>query len=532
MSLPASVADVMRDHLRFEVECVDRLYLNVYQPRLQYGGGVSNFFRQHRGEACATALVMSRMTRRFVQAVERFAAGRGVPLLSFEKGVRKEDVFHERLQSFVDDEGLLREGVVLIGKAQEKATVFRTTKRRCPHSGRTYPWLIRTTAMVNHYYFYCVDREFGPFFIKFCSYFPYTARLYLNGHSYAKQQLTKRKIPFDAPDNAVLQCDDPAALQRICDGLSAARIDALLRRWLARLPHPFTSGDRRAGYRYQLSMLQAEFSLTQVLDRPQSGRIFFERVIRDNLDLGRADHVQLIFGRRIQKNSPTRFRTRVLLPGDVPGLWIEYKSSTVKQYFKQGRAIRTETTVNNTRDFGVGRKIENLSALRTAAFAANRRLLDVQRLDHDPAIGQEAFDRLLQPTTVDGQRASGLRFGDPTVLALMTALLTVRLLLRGFSHADLRETLAHLLAGSSGRPTPGQMTYQLRRLRLKGLIVRIAGTHRYELTDQGRQAALLYTGAASQVIRPLGAALAKDQSLEAKLLARLAPLLDQIHAAA
>lgn len=519
MSVPQTVADVIGDHVRFELESIDRMYLNVYQPMLQTGGGVSVFFRSHRGEACATALVMSRMTRAFVAAVERFAERQNVPIVSFEKGVRKEDVFREHLQRFESDEG-----VVMIGKAQEKATVYRTVKRRCATTGKTYPWLMKTTAMVNHYYFYCVDKEFGPFFIKFCSYFPYNARLCINGHEYDKRQLVKRGIGFEACENAVLACDDPAALQRIASGLSAAKIDALLRRWLARLPHPFTQTDRRAGFRYELSILQAEFALTQVLDRPLSGRIFFERVIRDNIDLGRPRNVQLIFDRRIQKNTPSRFRSRVMTQGVVPSLWIDYKSSTVKQYFKESRAIRTETTVNNTRDFAIGRKIENLPALREMAFAANRRLLHVQQLDHDPVLGQDEFEALTQPTVVDGQRVSGLKFGDPVVLALLTALLIFRLLPRGFSNRDLRDHVAQLLARSPGEFTPGRMSYHLRRLRLKGLIARTPGTHRYEVTDQGLRAALFYTGSFARVIRPLTAALDEDHGrLQQRLLRQLRP---------
>src|SRR4051794_20871437 len=73
------------------------------------------------------------------------------------------------------------EGVVLLGKAQEKTPVFRTQKRRNPETGRSYPWIVRSTAMVNQYYWYCLDREFGPFFLKFASYFPYNAKLCLNG---------------------------------------------------------------------------------------------------------------------------------------------------------------------------------------------------------------------------------------------------------------------------------------------------------------------------------------------------------------
>lgn len=525
MSIPTTVAEVIGQHVSFEMESIDRIYLNVYQQMLQRGGGVSVFFRQHRGEACATALVMSRMTRAFVGAIAKFSDKHEVPVVSFEKGVRKEDVFHEHLKQFEADQG-----VVMIGKSQEKATVYRTIKRRCAETGRTYPWLMKSTAMVNHYYFYCVDKEFGPFFIKFCSYFPYNAKLCINGHEYAKRQLTNRGIDFLASDNAILQCDDVKALQRIANSLSASKIDALLRRWLARLPHPFTRTDRQAGFRYQLSILQAEFALTQVLDRPLSGRIFFERVIRDNIDLGRPKNVQLIFDRRIQKNTPSRYRTRVMTQGVVPSLWIDYKSSTIKQYFKQGRAIRTETTVNNTRDFGIGRKIENLTALRKMAFAANRRLLHVQQLDHDPTLGQDEFDELTQPTIVDGQRVSGLKFGDPVVLAVLSALLIFRLLPRGFSNRDLRDHVAQLLVCSPDEFTPGRMSYHLRRLRLKGLITRIGRTHRYKVTDQGLQAALFYNGSQSRIIRPISNALRHENGLQQRLLKRIQPLVATVAA--
>jgi hypothetical protein len=497
MSVPSTVADVIDQHVTFETEAIDRMYLNVYVPILQSGGGVSLFFRKHRGEAFATALVMSRMTRAFVQNVERFAQEHDVPIIPFEKGVRKEDVFHEHLKHFDGDEG-----VVMIGKAQEKAPVYRTIKRRCERTGKTFPWLMKSTAMVNHYYFYCVDREFGPFFIKFCSYFPYSAKLCINGHEYAKAQLKKRGIGFDAPDNAILACEDPQALQRICDGLTHNKIDALLRRWLARLPHPFTRADRRAGFLYQMSILQAEFSLTQVLDRPLSGRVFFERVIRDNIDIGRPKNVQLIFDRRIIKSTPSRFRTRVITQGVIPSLWVDYKRSTIKQYFKQGRALRTDTTVNNTRDFRIGRLIENLPALREVGFSANRRLLHVQQLDHDPTIGQDEFDQLTRPSVIDGQRVSGLKFADPVVLSVLTVLLLFRLLPQGFSNRELRDHVAQLLACPPDEFSPGRMSYQLRRLRLKGLIRRLPRTHRYEVTERGLRAALFYTASHSAIIRP------------------------------
>jgi hypothetical protein len=495
MSLPRSVADVISRHVKLEVEGIDRMYLNVYQPRLQSDKQVAAFFRYHRGQAVPSSALMGEMTHAFLRQVDDFVAKKKIPVVAFKKGERKDDVAAEYRKKFTG-----REGILFVGKAQEKVAVFRTEKRT-DASGRKYPWIVKSTAMVNQLYFYCVDEDFGPFFLKFSSYFPYNAKLCLNGHEYVKRQLARKGIAFEPLDNGVLSCADPKRLQRIADGLSAAKIDALLRKWLAKLPHPFSPRDRGAGYRYDISILQAEFSLTQVLDRPQTGRIFFEQVIRDNLDIGRPDQVQLIFERRVTKRTPGRFRTRVLTDGVIPSLHVDYKSTKIKQYHKEGRALRTETTINNARDFAIGKRLKNLPALRQIGFSANRRLLDVQRLRHDVTIGEEAFRRVNEPAVVDGQRASALRFADPSVQALFGALLVFRLLPRGFSNRELRDHWAPLLGKSPQSITPGQMTYHLRRLRLHGLIARVPKSHRYRVTEAGGQMMIVWTTCYQRLLR-------------------------------
>jgi hypothetical protein len=401
------------------------------------------------------------------------------------------------LKGFEADEGVLH-----IGRAQEKARVVRAGRRRCLRTGMNYPWVVDGSAMVNHYYFYCVDSDFGPFFLKFCSYFPYNAKLCINGNEYAKRQLAKRGIAHEALDNGVLSCEDPAALQRICDGLDAKKIDHLLRKWLALLPHPFDRRDRAAGYRYALSILQAEFALSQVLDRPVSGRIFFEQVIRENLDIGRPGQVQLIFDRRVSRRTPGRFRTRVITEGVTPSLHVDYKRSRIKQYHKEGQALRTETTINDTHDFGIGRLLHNLPELRRIGFAANRRLLQIEQISHDCALGDDAFQDLQRPRQVDCQRAPALRFGDASAQALLNALLMFVFVARGFTNKDLRQAFAVLLVRRADDITPGRMGYELRRLRLRGLIHRLPKTHRYRLTDEGLRTALFYTRLYSRLLRP------------------------------
>jgi len=150
-----NVAAILGDHVRLTVEAIDRMYLNVYVPRLQSTFAAVNFFREHRGQPLASAALMAPMSRGFVAELEGFAARHRLPVVAFAKGQRKDDVMAEHLRRFTAEEG-----VVFIGKAQERASVFRTQKRRRPGTGRAYPWIVKSTAMVNHYYNLCRRSRF------------------------------------------------------------------------------------------------------------------------------------------------------------------------------------------------------------------------------------------------------------------------------------------------------------------------------------------------------------------------------------
>jgi hypothetical protein len=497
MKLTQSLAQLQKEHVVLELECIDRLYLNAYVPKLTNEAGIAAFLRWHLGNRFASTKQATAMTDAFIKSIRDFIQREGVELVHFKKGQRKDEVMQAHLRRFKKPEGVL-----FVGVAQEKMRVPRTT-RRATASGGTMPWIMYSTAMVNAYYFYCLDKDFGPFFLKFSSYFPYSAKLCLNGHEYLKCQLSQRGIVFQALDNGLLSCSDLKAAQQISEALSAAKIDAFFRKWLARLPHPYRAQDRRAGYRYDLSVLQAEFSLTQVWDQATHGRCFFEELIRENIDLGRPEQVQLIFERKMQRKTATdgRCRTRIITEGVIPSLHVYYKNTHLKQYHKLGRGLRTETTINNTYDFGVGRRLKNLPSLRQIGFAANRRVLQVEQLTHDCQIGAQAFDKLQKPAEVDGQHASALPFGQERVQALLSALVLFCLQPEGFRNRQLRPLLAQLLGLCEGQISPGRMSYDLRRLRLHGLLERLPKTQRYRLTPFGLKTALFYSRTYQRLLR-------------------------------
>ena len=518
-----NVHELIRDHVTLSIRCLDRLYLHAYLPKLQTSGGLCYFLRDHLGYPVPSPALFTPMHDRLIAGIKTYATSHQVPLIAFERGQRKDDVVAEhRARRPVTD------GVVVIGVAQEKMRAFKGHKCATPRGGVTFDFS-RQLVAVNHYYFYVQDPEWGPAFLKFATYLPYPIKLCLNGHEWVKQQLRRAHVAFDSLDNGFLACADPTRLQAVCDQLGPADVQAFFDRWTARLPAPLTAVDRAAGYTHRLALQQVEVSLTQVFARPVQGRHFFEAVIRENLDLGRPDRVGLLFPHRLTRRTPSPargYRTRVLTTGVEPSLHIDYKSSHVKQYFKEQRALRTELTVNNPKDFHVAKAVANLSHLRDLGDQVNRKLLEVERVSHQCVLTQDALDRLQRPTVETGQRTSALRFGDPRVMALCHAITGFTHLPHGFRNRDLRPQVEALL----GHPySTAQMTYDLRRLRLKGLIHRLPKTHRYTATSYGLKVAFFYSKLYLRILRPeWPALLPPDDQLPRPLRAALDNLDAQI----
>jgi hypothetical protein len=321
--------------------------------------------------------------------------------------------------------------------------------------------------------------------------------------------------------------------------LGPEQFQAFFTKWQSRLPWRLTPEDRRAGYEYRLSIWQVEFSRTQVFDDPARGRQWFEAIIRDNLDVGRPDRIQLVFERRVTKKTPGLFRTKVVVDGVNPSLHAYYKKTHVKQYFKENRALRTETTINNTKDFYVNKDISNLPFLQQLGRQINRRLLDAQRISYDCILSGQSLARIVLPTvTADGQRAPALRLGQPRVMALLSALTSFAHIPRGFTNRILRKQVADLL-GPDGTPYgTNQMSYDLRRLRKKGIIWRIPSSYRYQLTTYGRKVALFFTKLDARIFRQFLAAIDDSQPIPLPLAAAfeqveqaVAELIDHAHLA-
>jgi hypothetical protein len=497
-----TVNDILDGHVGLDLECFDRIYLNGWVPTLQVPGQVVSFLTQHLGFPIPSPALLERIGLRFRRAVVEFAADNGIPVIRFAKGQRKLEVMRPYLDRLAR-EG--RTGVAAIGVAQEFQRVFTGTTYHCDEGGGGLPRFgyAKADRRVTAYYFYLVDEVFGPAFIKVCAYFPYPIKIWLNGHEYAKRQARAAEIDFTELDNGFATTDDPAALQGICDTLGPGTIRVFCERWWARLPLPLTDADRAAGYWWDISMRQVEVSRTIVFDTPRHARSFFEALCTDNLDIGRPQEMQVIFGRRVRTPPVGGYRTRLLRSGDEVTLNAYFRHSRVKSYLKCGRAFRIETVINDTGDLGLLRGLAHLEELSVKARDVNRRMVDALRVGQGCVLASPAFERVARPTICDGRRAPALRFGDPRVMALAGALCAFVHTVTGFTNRSLRAQVTTLL----GVPySMSQMSYDLRRLRLKGLITRLPHTNTYVCTDEGQRVAIFYTKVHDRLLRTLLAA--------------------------
>ncbi|MBI4345420.1 MAG: hypothetical protein HY553_01095 [Elusimicrobia bacterium] len=495
--MPAASA-ILDQHVTLRYRSLDRLLLNLYVPQLQRPMQVVAFLKTPETPIASPAL-FGRRSDRFARELRAYAERVGAPWIHFERGEDKEARMRPLMR---EAERSGRSRLVAVGVAQERVFGWGSTKS-VPARGSVDITFVRRSQYVNQYYLYLWDREWGPAFIKISAYAPWGGRVYLNGHEWLKRQLALRGIGFTALDNGLLACERPAVLEALSRALGAPAVRRFFARWMKELPQPLTAADRARGFGYALSLKQVEVSDTAVFDRPVRGRQWFEATITEHLALGRPHLIALLFGRRVSKQTPGRFETRVMDDHTIPEILFRYKRCSVKQYLKQGRALRTETTVNDTYDLGIGRALEHLTEVRERGGQINARLLAMEAGSEDARLsGPELSDLVLPWRSASGRRIPALRFGDPRVMALLAAVMACVHLPAGFHHAHLRRSVAALLGLAPEAYSRAAMTYDLARLVGHELIARESGTYRYRVTARGLAISALLTKLADRVLDP------------------------------
>ena len=480
----------------------DRIVLRGYYERLQRPANIVYFFRNVCGIYPITPEVLASRTTDYRKWLDGYAAQRAIPILSAPKGARKEEVVAPFYRHFRGDEG-----VVVILKSMEKSRTFVSYEPRFPPpSGEDYRQIRNAHGKhFLHYYFYILDPVMGPMSLRVASYLPFSVNCYFNGHSFLAQQLRRRSIRFRKDDNAIVGCDEPSVLSELANTLEAKTLRDRADHWVFRLAPSFSKRQRQAcQLRYQWSVAQIEFSQNILFNRRAPLRVLFRRACEIGVALGGASQVRHIFGRRVNRRYNGKLET-VLEQRDegFPVLRSYYKTSFVKQYEKGDRLLRTEACLNDPYHIHVGRRLENLPALKDKLQTTTDRYLEQQAELLDSTVDTGALAKLAKPVQRARRRVPGIKLNDDRVLRLLETLLYTGTLLDDWTTRDLLKRVCERHRISEDDYRLGQLRYDLSKLRAHGLLTRVKKRNRYRLTQLGVRLAVVLVKTRTRLLGPL-----------------------------
>jgi len=500
------LSELLGQAVQFAYTCWDRIVVSGYLERLQRPENLIWFFHDVVGIDAIEPAVLEQRTNAYKAWVRRIADERGIPVLAAPRGVRKEELVEPYYSRLKTPEGV---ACVLTSMEQGRTFVSYVPRWKVPSGDANYRFIKACRKQFLHYYWYVLDPVMGPMSVRIASYFPFNVTCYLNGHSFAAQELERDDVRYRQADNAFLGVGDVAALQAAADRLTAAALKRRCNYWVRRLVPVFSPAEREAlrpGYRY--SMAQMELATDVVFKRSAPLRALFQRACELGVLVGGANRTTHLFGRRIDRRYQGKLQT-VLDQREAghPVLRWYYQSSFVKQYVRgdqhADRILRTETCSNDTYHFGVGRRLENLPLLHQKLAATNERCLTEQAELLSSAIDTGQLAELAAPTLVGTRRVPGLKLHDDRVIRLLETLLHPGGFLRDWTTREMhsRVVARHHLAANEYRLS--QLRYDLSKLRAKGLVERIDKTRRYRFTPIGLKLGVVLVQLRTRFLGPL-----------------------------
>ena len=373
-----------RQSIRLQYSCFDRMLLNAVVQPMQRPAMIVGFLDKCKHVPSITKAYFRGISEDYHRFVGQLASAQGVQIVEPPKGVRREDWVEPFYKAFGQ-----RFGIVVILKSRENARV--AVSYPTPRGGNR---IEVCTRFVWQYYFYLRDHEWGRMFLRICPYFPFNARVCVNQHEHLARQLEGEGISFRKAANAFVHCSDPERLQHLADGLTPADLEVPIQCWLRELVPFYASSDpnRISEYVYRLFDSQVEYCTNLVFKERAALDRMAERLLDLNRSIGRPDKLSTIFGYRITKAYRGGLKTQIADHHlGNPVIRSEYKDSSIKQYVRDHRLLRTEATSYNTPDLGVGKSIRNLPQLRRVMGGINDRYLAIQQdvletyIDRGPA---------------------------------------------------------------------------------------------------------------------------------------------------
>ena len=512
-----------RDSIAFGYSCFDRMIFNGYIRSFQYptcGGSIRWFLCNKRQGPPLSRAHFGRISADYHKWVGEYAQGQGIDIIRPDKNARREELVQPYFQRLGH-----REGVAVILRARESERI-------------AWYYAKSNEAFIEHrfvdlYYFYLYDISCGPMFVRICPYFPFNVRVWLNGHNWLANQLSREDIAFRTRDNMFTACANPHRLQELSDAFSPADIVRPVELWLARLLPYFTQEEREQGFRHQLYMSQMEYCHNLLFHKRAAVDRLFDRLVDANRGMGHPDKLAIVFGRAgYRPDTRTGQTVLKVIEKRIPTISSSYKATGVKQYVKDGAGLRTESSTHQLQDLSIPKHIDNLEKVRTAFDSANHRYLQVQQDILQTYVDRGQLEQLRQPSvSTTGRRVPGLHIDDPRLLAVLNAILCFAYLV-GKGRFRTKDLLADVqTALRNPQYKMSQLRYDLSKLRGKGLVTRLNHTQEYQVSSEGYCIGVYYLKLYQKMYAPVTAAICEPVKGDVFLPKSRHATLDQLYVA-
>jgi hypothetical protein len=475
----STLAERFAADISLEYSLVDRMRVRGHLMHLQSVGMLSVFFKRHRNVSWIEPRDLQKMTDEFVQHVEAMAAKDGIPLLSGKPGESHVDQAAPFLAQVADRD----QAIYCIIKVQEETSSFVSYRPKNDSSSERK--IARGRRRVNHYYFFIKDPHFGTGnSIRISTYAPFPVTVCCNGHNFVAQQLSKRGVSFQMRDNLFVEVGDAKVFAQACAALTAQAIEGFCDRWVYRCVPLFTPKARADNYRYAWYLDQIERCHNLIFRSADRLNALFGRLLDTGRAIGQPHVIARLFQRRLQASRTGGRMQRTQQEDYCLKAW--HKKTYIKQYNKQGAALRTETCTHDVREFGTKKGLQNLSYLLHCMDLCNQRLLRWQDTIDQTTVAAGFLEKLGQPTVPEqGQRVPGLRLDSQRLTWVLAAVLQFAHIVTGFRNREVRSYLHNRFGLSPDDYTAAQFRYDLLKLRAKGWLRKLDGSTKYVLTPKG-----------------------------------------------
>ena len=490
--------------LQWFYHCFDRIVINGYLSYFTRETNVAWFFRQVCHKPKITKEVLMERTRVYQAWVAAYARNHALPLEWAQKGERKEDLVRPRQQRMIRQN---RCGVYYILQSMEQGWTFRVLPPRFPTQDPNLQFVRKHRSRFTHYYFYILDEVAGPMVLRVGSFLPFLVTAYLNGHNFIERQLRRKKIPLVKDDNRFVWVADAAALQKAADGLDPQTLQQRIDYWALIVAPKFSAAERQTchGLHRLYAVSQIEYCRNFIFKRHWPIRSIFQRSCELGLYLLTADRIACLFGQRCRRRITGKWQNVVERLEHGQHVFRTYfKNSFLKQYEKARTFLRQEIVCNNLKDFGLKKTLVHWQPMRERFQQITDRFAHTQAT-HLNVHGQfDVVARLAKPILQGKTKVAGIKLENTRLMRLLETLLQgAGGHLRRWTTAQLHHTILGAYGLKPKDYTLHQLRYDVRKLRLHGLIERMPRSYAYRFTDKGTKLSILLVQLRKRLYGPL-----------------------------